>query len=436
MDRLVNVLAVELLDDAAGELRGSTLEWPKPDGGGQSGTGSYDLDIRGWVVGHRLRVVQLELDEGDFQRRYPLDVKRPDVAERFPDAEGAEESGFSLTISTLTFPPDFEFVLRAVLRGRKTVVDIARIRGRRAPLRSRFKPRLRPVMINTLGRSGSTALARLLHPHPQIVAYRPLDYEPRVATYWIEVMRALAQPTSYRLQVTPGTVQGPWWVGPEWPVTPQGDDADTFEWMGREGAEALATFCQSRIDAFYERYAQLAGRPDAVYFTEKFRVLTVPPLMWEIYEGAREIVLVRDFRDMICSMLAFNAKQRAHGMPAREHSSEVDYIRAIGVGVRRLAQSWQRRAERAHLLRYEDLVLHPTEALEGLLGYLELDASEETRSAMLSSLSEQSAGLDFHRTTDSSESSIGRWRRDLSEDLQGPVEEEFGPALTALGYEL
>ena len=183
------------------------------------------------------------------------------MAERFPDAEGAEESGFSLTISTLTFPPDFDFTLRAVLRGRKTLVDFARIRGRRAPLRSRFKPRLRPVMINTLGRSGSTALARLLHPHPQIVAFRPLDYEPRVATYWIEVMRALAQPTSYRLQVTPGTVQGPWWVGPEWPVTPRGDDTETFEWMGREGAEALATFCQSRIDAFYERHAQLAGRP-------------------------------------------------------------------------------------------------------------------------------------------------------------------------------
>jgi hypothetical protein len=137
---------------------------------------------------------------------------------------------------------------------------------------------------------------------------------------------------------------------------------------------------------------------------------------------------------MICSMLAFNAKQRAHGMPAREHSSDVDYIRAIGVGVRRLAKSWQRRAERAHLLRYEDLVLRPTETLEGLLEYLELTASEEIRSAMLSSLSEQSAGLDFHRTTDSSESSIGRLRRDLSEDLQGTVEEEFGPALTALGY--
>ena len=164
-------------------------------------------------------------------------------------------------------------------------------------------------------------------------------------------------------------------------------------------------------------------------------MLTVPPLMWEIYEGAKEIVLVRDFRDMICSMLAFNAKQRAHGMPAREHSSEVDYIRAIGVGARRLAQSWQRRAERAHLVRYEDLVQRPTETLDGLLGYLELDASEEIRSAMLSSLSEQSAGLDFHRTTDSSESSIGRWRRDLSEDLQGTADEEFGPALTALGYE-
>ena len=104
-----------------------------------------------------------------------------------------------------------------------------------------------------------------------------------MATYWIEVMRALAQPTSYRLQVTPGTVQGPWWVGPEWPVTPRGDDAETFEWMGREGAEALATFCRVASTPSMSVTRSFPGRPDLL---EKVRVLTVPPLMWK-YPGGQ-----------------------------------------------------------------------------------------------------------------------------------------------------
>ena len=35
--------------------------------------------------------------------------------------------------------------------------------------------------------------------------------------------------------------------------------------------------------------------------------------MWELYPRAREVILVRDFRDMVSSMFAFNAKRGFQG---------------------------------------------------------------------------------------------------------------------------
>ena len=191
---------------------------------------------------------------------------------------GPQESGFSLTISTLNFPPDFDFVLRAVLRGRKTLVDIARIRGRRMPLQLTVQAapstvddqHAGPLRLHGAGSaSASSSADRGLPPA-------------RLRAQGGDVLdRGHESPRATDELSPPGHAghrsgsRGGWDRSGRSPRA--GDDAETFDWMGREGAEALATFCQSRIDAFYERYAQLAGRADAVYFAEKFRVLTVPP---------------------------------------------------------------------------------------------------------------------------------------------------------------
>ena len=62
--------------------------------------------------------------------------------------------------------------------------------------------------------------------------------------------------------------------------------------------------------------AALHSGSDATFFVEKFTSFaessdparSVPAMIAELYPGAREIVLIRDLRDVVCSISAFTKK--------------------------------------------------------------------------------------------------------------------------------
>ena len=54
---------------------------------------------------------------------------------------------------------------------------------------------------------------------------------------------------------------------------------------------------------------------------------------------------------------------------------------------------------------------------------------------MLDGLAEDMPELREHPTSDSAQSSIGRWRTDLDPELARACERAFGPALELFGYE-
>jgi hypothetical protein len=66
------------------------------------------------------------------------------------------------------------------------------------------------------------------------------------------------------------------------------------------------------------------------------------------------------------------------------------------------------------------------------LAYLGLDSRAETVRTMTRSLERRDT--DGHRTSVNPEASIGRWRHELSAELQDLCETTFGPALETFGY--
>jgi sulfotransferase family protein len=401
-----------------------------------NGDSTYALEVEGWALGRQLPVVSVELiHERNCLRRVAPDVGRPDLGAAHPDLSGIESSGYYASVSPLALEIEFELLVRAALQD-KTRVEIGTIRGSRTPLETSFEPRLRPLMITSLGRTGSNALARLLNAHPQIVAYRPFQYEPRVGTYWMGILRALSEPASYRRQIeAAGKLDAVWWLGREEPVPRKSADGELDRWLGVEGVEALATFCQSRIEELYAQIAGRAQKPNAAYFAEKFRADSAASLMRELYPTGRELIVVRDFRDMLSSMLAFNAKRGVEGFRRDRAGSDVEFIEEnMGNSAWALANAWQRRSDRAHLVRYEDFVLKPKEMLESLLTYLGLDAGESTLTATLAAASQPDSAVDAHRTAASPEASIGRWQHDLTPEQKRACEAALGPALETFGY--
>jgi hypothetical protein len=434
--------AVEILEVARSESAKSatdgvdsfSLERPAP------GTGlAQAVEVQGWVLGRSEPVSAIELVHDDIVLlRAPVSLERPDVAANHPHAPAAGSSGFYVPVSTLNFPRDFEFAVCAVLPG-DTRVELATVRGRRPPLRSSFEPGLQPLMVTTTGRTGSTALVQLLAAHPRVVAYRPFEYEPRVATYWTDLLRALSEPAGYGRQLSHARNLNNrwWWIGAQFPMPPPRVEDEVQRWIGHEQLESLTSFCQNSIEAVYERAATAAGVKSPLYFAEKYLPTVTPSLMWELYPSAREILLVRDFRDMVSSILAFDARRGFRRFERIDAESDEEYVLRIGhKWSRRLLESWTARKDRSHLVRYEDLVLRPADTLDALLAYLRLEGNDGARELMLEALATTTPQAEAHRTASSAQSSIGRWRVDLPPPLKRACEVAFGPALEAFGYQL
>jgi hypothetical protein len=393
---------------------------------------TYAIDLRGWVVGHETRVTGVELrSEGTAVGAAPLDVERPHTAERYGVEPGI---GFRALLNGLLLPPEFDLGVTAVTESGERV-PIAAARGRRAELPGPGALALQPLIVTTLGRTGSMLLLRMLEAHPEMLVIRPHRYEQRVAGYWTEVLLALTDPAGYMRQLGPaGSLDRPrWWLGDEGPTPGFDPQRDLQRWLGSDAVVALAGLCRGRIDALYaEAAAGTDGRPR--WFAEK-HTLRSAALTAELYPESREVLLVRDFRDMVASILAFNRKRGVRGFGEGAAEDPVDYVRRLAEWADGMVRRLARRGGRAHVLRYEQLVREPHSALEGLLRDLDVDAGAGTVAAMVHALGEAMPELAQHATSPDAESSIGRWRTDLDEELERACEESFGRALEVFGYE-
>jgi hypothetical protein len=153
------------------------------------------------------------------------------------------------------------------------------------------------------------------------------------------------------------------------------------------------------------------------------------------YPGGRALHIVRDGRDVVCSLL-----ERGWLTASREGSDDaglaygahprfwVEPDRAeefrTASEARRAAWAWRRyvsaaRAEpkRTLELRYEELVSEPTAVAKRLAEYLDLEP--ESLATSLSGAFERS---------------VGRWMKDLSPNQVRDVEDEAGDLLRELGY--
>ena len=393
------------------------------------------LTISGWVVGRDGPARSVEVSSGGrVVWELPVHDRRPDVAALHPETDWALHAGFSGAVATLRLPR--EWTLELVAReGDGQALPLARIEGSRAPL-DPAAHELEPLMVTTLGRTGSSWFVHLLGTHPDVVAYRPFSFEPRALTYWMDLLMSLAEPASYTQQVD-GEVfyPQPWWLGSGPRMTPALlPDPGLSRWLGSENIDELARFAQGRIDAVYKQVAAAAGK-EPTHFAEKcLPGNNSQELLSELYPDAREIFLVRDFRDMLCSILAFNRKRGRAAFGTDESVGGDAYVHNLGQSVAGLLAEWRSRKARAHLVRYEDLVLDPQGTLGGALAHVRLDDSTDVVAGMVDQASAEIPGMGEHRTAVSARDSIGRWKDDLPEGLAAACEDAFGTALEEFGY--
>jgi hypothetical protein len=389
-----------------------------------------DIEIRGWAFCQESPVEFVELDMTTGQvKRLRLDRPRPDVAAHFA-APAAEQCGFAAVIETQGMPPLAEIAVAALLQdGSRTPLAVLRWRESTAAGRAP----LRPLMVVSMGRMGTTWFLRLLSKHPGVLVPDKYPHEFQQARYWLEMHRFLRAPGETGVLAAPPPGLG--WL----PFGPRQWDLQHFPalrwWLDHGFGEGVLAFCRQTIETFYRRTAEDQDRPEAVYFAEKSNPDLFDRLIRPAYPEARQVVLIRDFRDMVCSARSFNAKRGWLSFRRNEATSDDEHVRLLAQDGCRLLEHWRRFHETALMVRYEDLITRPAASLRQVFDYLALDADTALLARILREASEDTPDMQYHRTSESAARSIGRWRRDLEPALRALCQQEFGAALAGFGYE-
>lgn len=424
----VHVLQVDRADEAETPLLGFHIDQPVP---GES-VGGYPFVVRGWVLGKEHRIRSVELIHGDdVVASVPIADNRPDVHKAYPSSEQSSHCGFTLSAGLLGLPSECSLLVRATLETGR-LASIVQITVRRRLISSGFCVPPSPLLVTSLGRTGTTYLMRLLLSHPQLVGTDRYPYETRLAGYWAHALKVLTDPADHRRSAHPDSFQyDPFWVGrnpyyaPTQAATP---------WLSSTHMERVILFTQETIHKFYADLARDCGRPDAKYFVEKCNPGLIPQLMRELFPATVEVFLVRDFRDMLASILAFNARRGYPAFGRGEAANDGEWIAGLGKSARHLHHDWVARRESSLLIRYEDLVTKPTETLTRLLEHSTMDSTNATVASLMEQANQDTADFRAHRTSENPTASIGRWKLELDQATLKVCDEAFGGVLEGFGY--
>ncbi len=421
------VVAVETNTSATVE----TIHVDQPTAGP---SGGYQVPVSGWATGSGQALVSVEARSEGVAVASLGTVERPDVQDRCPD--GGWVRGFAGALQASRLPSAFHVDLIGLLDGGSRV-PLGTVSGEWEPPVTVADEALRPLMVTSLGRTGSTWLTRLLGQHPQISAYEPFRCEPRAASYWMEMYGALSTPRSYH-QILHGELYGPeWWVGTHRsPPAPKRKNP-IEDWLAAQHVESLLPFALARIDEFARATAELEGKAgSATHFCEKFGLGSfTQPLLTSLIPGAREILLVRDPRDMICSMLAYNRKRSFVGFGRDQVDSDAEYVRWWRGGIEQSLFEWQDRSDAALRLKYEDLIREPAATLQRIFAHVGVDHDRTTVEAVLDrAVSGKRDAQKLHRTANDADASIDRWRSEFTPELERAAEESLADLVEAFGY--
>jgi hypothetical protein len=285
-----------------------------------------------------------------------------------------------------------------------------------------------PIIITSTGRSGTTLLMSEFARHPNIVVGDRFPYEIKQVAYYSAAFRALVSDADWVRSTHPETMldgANSRVIGAN-PYNDQGfldlvdqvDQRELRKFYDLGIPEGYALLFRKQILQFYAILANSQHKATAPFFCEKGDINEPARQGVRLFfDTVKEIVLVRDPRDLLCSAIAFwkMSPEKALAM-----------LRATTAQIVSIAR---RAASDVLVIRYEDLLLDPVSSRRTIAEFVGLEFP-------LKPIEETAANFSGHGTSVDPASSIGRWRRDLSPDLITASEAAFEPYIREFGYEL
>lgn len=205
--------------------------------------------------------------------------------------------------------------------------------------------------------------------------------------------------------------------------------------------QALFEFYQKTLQDLVDRMAAFAS-PKGVLVLKNPELSMVISDLADIFPEAHLLAIVRDPRDQICSEFEVGKRRKAAGVfDAAFESRDVEvlaksYLHYMS-GIMKLKNS---QTERLHIIRYEDLILAPTDTLAELqkMTGLKFEFDYQGNWSKISdnaSLHEGFSQSDLYGGP-INDSSLGRYQHELSDDEVARIEKLCGHIMQEFAYNL
>ena len=268
-----------------------------------------------------------------------------------------------------------------------------------------LKPR--PILISSLGRSGSTVLANSIGLHPEVSLIGGYPFEYRFFSYCLHATYVLTSPGNQDFSMGPDSFEKVNLFNTGFnPYNCREFDRQLENNELRNFYET--SFCHDTIEYFMlQAKAAIekatSGKSTAIAFIEKSAGTNLCNLAENIFPNLREIVLIRDFWDMALSMIAFDLKRGTKSFYA-ESPDEWLIARAFQHGNLRIRS---RIAGKIPVM-YEDMIKNPKSCLFDLTGKLGLRQDTESINKMLEPFNNPEY-LKRHQTSIKKKTEIKKW---------------------------
>lgn len=407
----VRNLKLHLPEGFQHELRLPAKDVPRPGNA---------LLIRGHVIGNGPASAQLQVAASNQPlRSWPVEVTEVDGQKRYD---------LSAVINLLGSPEKTLVSFQLVGDNNwRTPVATVELQRQSAADSIECMP---GIFVVSLGRSGSTMLMSALAAHKQVVAYERHPLETRISQQYARIAKTLTEPADFfdpELEAFAHTSK----VASNAYLRPDGDIIDLMDTT--LGNQNIA-HCRQQVTSFYRGLAARRQKTASMFAEKCIPHLTWLNLLKDLYPGSRVVLLVRDFRDVYRSVLAFNARRGFNAFGREAVANDVDYIDALARSAAALTAVAKEHG--VILIKYEDIATRPQETFLGFLETLGLEASPTNLDYMVAALNKETPESNRHRTAGSAEQSVGRWQKETSAAEIARFHEHLKPALEFFGYGL
>lgn len=360
-------------------------------------------------------VVRVVVDGHEVVRGV-ADRSRPDLARTY----GNGDHGFDLRIDPPLSAQRTHYISVRVDPGNIVINDNI-IVGSNGNLG--LSNKIQPVVLSSTGRSGTTIMMQTLGDNKSIVVAGNYPYEIKLMTHYAHAIKVLSAPSFGKNAVDPGKIHSDKLkIG----SNPFFNDkfSDTFsengklyDILGRYSTARLSAAFGDIVQEFYEELRREKNKTESVYFLEKCDILTQSRNYIKMqFESFKEILLVRDLRDVYCSSKSFWSA-------GDEFLTNIVDAKNVFIGILNNLD------ENTIIVKYEDFILDKQKSLAAISRFLGIEcvgAAGGGGDAVL---------FGRHATSSSPEHSIGRWKTDLSDVERSAFRERLGDFVEAFGYE-